>query len=90
MNIEMNIKMNEKDKKKIEKILNNAFDIPKHKIIYALNECSEQANPKIKNHPLMGKMVFSLMKGFGIVKDTETYEEMVSFIENDFNPKKYK
>jgi len=59
-------------------------------VTYVLNECSEEANPKIKNHPLMGKMVFSLMKGHGIVKDTETYEEMVSFIENDFNPKKYK
>ena len=40
--------------------------------------------------PLDGKMVFRLIKWMPIVKATETYEEMVSFIENDFNPKKYK
>jgi phage terminase large subunit-like protein len=57
---------------------------------FELNECSEQAAPNIKNDPLMGKMVFRLIKGHGIVKDTETYGEMVSFIEKDFNPKKYK
>ena len=40
--------------------------------------------------PLDGKMVFRLIKWMPIIKSTETCEEMLSFIENDFNPKKYK
>ncbi len=53
-------------------------------------EKCEPTIPKNTPHPLDGKMVFRLVKWMPIVKDTETYEEMVSFIENDFNPKNYR
>ena len=78
---------NFKDEPYLKSEYKHLLDNEGFEVVY---EKCESTIPKNPPHPLDGKMVFRLVKWMPIVKDTETYEEMVSFIENDFNPKNYR